>query len=119
MADNAEKRLGPRTRERLLGRLDAMIKSGRVSETEAARLRTSADPDEFESTIVDIRARHAGTRLDAAVQAGDLSRQEADAVLERVRSGEHSPALRAHVRKLLPGSRPAGRVPGRRRPNPD
>ncbi|HEY2437382.1 MAG TPA: hypothetical protein VGH93_09380 [Solirubrobacteraceae bacterium] len=111
MAGNAKRRLGPRTRERLLGRLDAMIKSGRVTETEAARLRTAAEGDEFESAIVDISARHVGTRLDSAVGAGDMSRQEADAVLERVRSGEHSSALRAHLRKLLPGSRPAGRVP--------
>lgn len=119
MVNDPDNRLGPRTRDRLLGRLDALVKSGRVTDTEAARLRTAAEQGEFESALVDIRARHVGTRLDSAVEGGDLTRQEADAVLERVRAGEHSRALRAHLRKLLPGSRSRGRTPGPGRPNAD
>lgn len=119
MADNPENRMGPNTRGRLLGRLDAMVKSGRVTETEAARLRTATEPGEFESAILEIRARHVGTRLDSAVDRGDLTRQDADAVLERVRAGEHSRALRAHLRKLLPGSRSRVRAPNPVEPNAD
>lgn len=109
----------PRTRERLLGRLDAMVKSGRVTETEATRLRAAAEQGEFESAILDIRARHVGTRLDSAVEGGDVTRQDADAVLERVRAGEHSRALRTHLRKLLPGSRSRVRAPDPGEPNAD
>ncbi len=119
MANDPENRLGPRTRDRLLGRLDAMVKSGRVTEPEAARLRTAAGQGEFKSAIGDIRSRHVGTRLDSAVEGGDLTRQEAEAVLERVRAGEHSGALRAHLSKLLPGSRSPGPAPSPGQPDAD
>ncbi len=111
--------MGPNTPGRLLGRLDAMVKSGRVTESEATQLRTATEPGEFESAILAIRARHVGTRLDSAVDGGDLTRQDADAVLERVRAGEHSRALRADLRKLLPGSRSRVRAPNPVGPNAD
>lgn len=119
MASDSESRMGPDTRGRLLGRLDAMVKSGRVTESEAARVRTATEQGEFESAILEIRARHVGTRLDSAVDGGDLTRQEADAILERVRAGEHSRALRTHLRRLLPGSRPRVRAPNPGEPNAD
>lgn len=111
MIDEPKNQLGPRTRTRLLGRLDALVKSGRVTEEEAARLRTAGEPNEFERAIREIRARHVGTRLDSAVRGGNLTRQEADSFLERVQAGEHSPSLRAHLRGLVPGSRSRRRAP--------
>ena len=68
--------LGQKERERLLKQLDKMVESGRVTETEAAQLRTAADPGEFDRAVRAIRVRH-----------------------ER---GEHPKSLRAHLRKLLP-----------------
>jgi hypothetical protein len=34
-----------------------------------------------------------------------MTREEADAYLERMKHGEHIPGLRAQLRKLLPGTR--------------
>ncbi len=46
----------------------------------------------------EIRARHAQVHTDAAVATGRLSQEEADATLDRVRGGEHTAELRAHIR---------------------
>ncbi|MGI8801666.1 MAG: hypothetical protein ACR2KV_05760 [Solirubrobacteraceae bacterium] len=106
MEENPGNRLKPSTRTRLLARLDAMVGSGRVTSGEAARLRAAADANEFDATITDIRIRHAGGRLDSAVEDGALTRAEAEAFVERIRRGEHSTALRAHLRGLLRAARP-------------
>lgn len=82
-----------------------MVASGRVSDKEAERLRAASDEDSFEAGIREIRARHAGAKLDAAVQAGQMTREEADANLERLRQGEHPRALKAHLRNILQGPR--------------
>ena len=47
-----------------------------------------------------IRARHAAASLRAAVDSGNLSPAEADRILEQIRAGDHSPELRARVRRL-------------------
>ncbi len=92
-------------RERIVKNLDSMVESGRVTETEAAHLREAPQPAAFERAIRDIRIRHAATKLDAAVEAGEMSKQDAEAILERLRRGEHSGSLRARLRKPPPGSR--------------
>ncbi len=111
MTDRPETQLKPSTRKRLLGRLDAMVRSGRVTSDEAARLRAAADAAEFDTTITDIRVRHATRRLDSAVDDGALSRQEDNAFIERLRRGEHSAALRAHLRDLVNTAHPRRRAP--------
>ena len=92
-------------RERLLERLDTMVASGRLTEDEAERFRAARDPGAFGEVVRDVRVRHAGTALDAAVDDGRMSREEADSILERMRMGDHSPALRGETS----GIRRAGR----------
>ena len=55
-----------------------------------------------------VRARHAGTRVARAVAAGDMSQGEADANLERLRSGEHPEGLRARLAPDRSGTLPPG-----------
>ena len=102
----------PGRRKRIIERLDQMVASGRVTPTEAAKLRSAALPSEFNATILEIRVRHAGTRLTAAVQEGQMTREEADAYLEQMKDGEHPRSLRAHLRRLLPGARNPERESG-------
>ncbi len=111
MSEELESPLEPSTRERIVGRLDRLVKSGRVTQTEAARLRGAGEPREFDQVIREIRVRHAGTRLKSAVDSGDLTRAEADALLERLKAGEHGRTIRAHLRSVIPGrsSRERGR----------
>lgn len=97
-----------RKRKRLAERADQMVKSGRLTEEEAERVRSADKPGEIEDVIRNIRIRHAGTKLGAAVADGSLSREAADGFLERLRKGEHSAALRGALRKLRPG---AGTLP--------
>lgn len=103
--DEEDHQLGPKGRERLLKQLDKMVASGRVTETEAARLRAATHPDEFDNAARDIRVRHAGAHLTAAVQSGGMTQEEASAHLESLKNGEHPRSLRAHLRSLLPRTR--------------
>jgi polyhydroxyalkanoate synthesis regulator phasin len=84
--------------ERIIEQLDAMVASGRVTPEEATRLRAAAGTAEFDSAVGAVRARHARVHADAAVTAGRMSQEEAEASLARVRLGEHSATLRAHIR---------------------
>jgi hypothetical protein len=92
-------------RDRVLARVDRMVSSGRITEDEAQRLRAAPGPAEFDDVIHDIRARHAAPRLDAAVEHGDMDRNEADGLLERLRSGEHPRGLRARLHQSRPRRR--------------
>jgi hypothetical protein len=83
--------------ERIIEQLEKMVASGRITPGEAARLRAAAGTTDFDSAMGEIRARHAQVHADAAVAAGWLSREEADATLDRVRDGEHTAGLRAHI----------------------
>lgn len=91
---------GAKSQERILARLDKMVAAGRVTATEAAALRAAVGPDDFEAAVGVIRMRHAGARLDAAVDHGQMTRQEADAYRERLAKGEHPRSLRTHLAKL-------------------
>jgi hypothetical protein len=88
---------GSRRRERLLERLDRMVASGRVSKAEAQRLRAAKTPSQFEAAEREIRVRHARSRLDAAVEDGSLTREDADDYLNRLRDGGHPRSLRARL----------------------
>lgn len=93
-------------RARLPRRLDKLVASGRLTAEEADRLRSAEPAGQAKDTLNSIRARHAAAGLDAAVDSGKLSRAEADRILDRVRAGEHSPELRARVRRLAEGGEP-------------
>jgi hypothetical protein len=100
MEADAENEMEWGRRDRLLGSLDRMVGSGRLTETEAERLRAAAEPNEFNKAVRDIRIRHAAMKLDAAVADGSLARAEADRLLDRLRQGEHGRSLRAYLRTL-------------------
>jgi hypothetical protein len=87
-------------RDRILGALDRMVEVGRLTEHEAGALRTAADASEFTHAVREIRARHAGVKLDAAVADGSMTRSEADNLLDRLRQGEHGGGLRSRLRSL-------------------
>ncbi|MEO8899637.1 MAG: hypothetical protein ABI352_02195 [Candidatus Dormibacter sp.] len=105
MNDGFENQTGPKSRGRILERLDKMMASGRVTETEAARLRAAADEVQFDEAVRSIRVRHAGARLDAVVEGGQMTQEEAAGYLERLRKGEHPRSLRTHLGKLHRRSR--------------
>jgi hypothetical protein len=80
--------------ERIIKQLGTMAASERITPEEAARLRAAAGTAEFDA----IRVRHAQAHTDAAVADGRMSPGDAEEALERVRGGEHSTALRTHIR---------------------
>jgi polyhydroxyalkanoate synthesis regulator phasin len=82
----------------MLDRLDSMVAAGRITPDEAAQLRAAEGTAAFEEVVAGIRARHAQEHTDPAVEAGTMSQEEADGLLERVRDGEHSTELRKRVR---------------------
>ena len=98
-----------RRRARLVANLGRRVESGRLTAEEADRLRAASEPDEFETVVRLIRVRHAGTRLAGAVEDGSVSREAADAFLDRLRTGEHSRAIRGHLRWLLAEGRSRSR----------
>ncbi|MDQ6847274.1 MAG: hypothetical protein M3019_06790 [Candidatus Dormibacteraeota bacterium] len=87
-------------RDRILGALGRMVQAGRLTEREAEGLRTASDANEFNQAVREIRARHAGVKLDAAVADGSMTRSEADNLLDRLRQGEHGGGLRSRLRSL-------------------
>jgi polyhydroxyalkanoate synthesis regulator phasin len=92
-------------RQRLLGRLDRMVESGRVTEEESDSLRTANSNEDFDEVVRHIRVRHATAGLSAAVEDGDMTAEEADRAVERLRSGEHPTGLRANLRRHRSGTR--------------
>lgn len=83
-------------RERVLRQLDKMLASGRVTPEEVERLR-STDPNEFEGAVKAISTRHARERIEAALAAGQLTREAADAQIEKLGSGEHPDSSRSNL----------------------
>jgi hypothetical protein len=81
--------------ERIIQQLDRMVASGRITETEAAELRTTEGTPRFAAAVGAVRVRHAGAHLQAAVDAGEMSQAEADASLAQLRGGEHPKGSRA------------------------
>lgn len=81
-------------------RLDKLVASACLTQGEADRLQAASDSAQRDEVLTGIRVRHAAARLDAVVEAGRLSREEAERILERLRAGDHSPVLRAQLRRL-------------------
>lgn len=99
-------------RQRIINGLGKMTKSGRLTEDEAELLRTARDESEFDTALREIRVRHARVHLDVGISDGSLSQNEADGLLDRLRNGEHSGSLRAHVHELPTRIRSDKRTPG-------
>lgn len=85
--------------ERIIEQLHKMVQSGRVTEDEARRIRAAQGTPQFDEAVLDVRVRHASEHLDAAVASGEMSREEADGQLQRLREGEHPKGLRARLRR--------------------
>lgn len=88
--------------ERMVEQVDKMVRAGRITKEEGERLRAAEGTDDFDAAVGAIRARHAGTHMELAIAAGEISREEADRDLERLRNGEHPKGLRARLRKHRP-----------------
>ena len=88
----------PKNRKRLLERLDHLVSSGQIMEEEATDLRAATSDEDYDAAVVTIRTRHARARLDAAVEAGQMTHAEASACMEQIQMGKHPRALRAHLR---------------------
>ena len=88
--------------QRIIGKIDKMVASERITEEEATRLRASEGTPEFNAAIGEVRARHAGAHMEGAIRAGEMSQKEADSYLERLRKGEHPKGLRARLAKHRP-----------------
>jgi polyhydroxyalkanoate synthesis regulator phasin len=84
---------------RIIEQIDKMVASGRITEEEATQLRATEGTAEFDAAVGAIRARHAGAHMESAVGKGELSQEEADGYLERLRNGEHPKGLRARLAK--------------------
>ena len=54
----------------MMEQLDRMVQSGRITDAEAQRLRTTRGTAEFAAALNEVRARHAGIQLDRAVFRG-------------------------------------------------
>ncbi len=109
MDESLENKSDWETRDRLIGRLDQMVESGRLTDEEADRIRAAGERKEFDDVVRNIRVRHAETSLSSAVADGSLTQGEADDFLGRLRNGDHSPSLRVRLRVLR--SRVSARTP--------
>jgi polyhydroxyalkanoate synthesis regulator phasin len=88
--------------ERILEQLDKMVASGRITEEEAADIRAAEGTEEFERAVGAIQARHAGEHVGSAIEAGEMTQEEADAYLDQLRRGDHPKGLRARLTKHRP-----------------
>jgi hypothetical protein len=98
MDNDGQARTGRANARHLPQSIDKLLASGQVTPEEAARLHAALAQGEREAVVRDIRVRHAEAALAGAVQDGRMTQQEADGYLDRLRAGEHSRSLRAHLR---------------------
>jgi hypothetical protein len=82
---------------RILEQLDKMVSSGRVTDDEAARLRTANGTDEFGQVVNEIRMRHASVHMAQSVADGHITMKESESYLEQIRHGEHPRDLRSRL----------------------
>jgi polyhydroxyalkanoate synthesis regulator phasin len=88
--------------ERIIEQVEKMVRSGRITEEEAEQLRATEGTADFDSAVGDIRARHAEAHMEGVIAQGEMSQEEADGYLVRLRDGEHPEGLRARLRKHRP-----------------
>ena len=97
--------------DRIVGQLDKMVASGRITEEEAERLRATEGSADFDAAVGQIRVRHAGAHMDKAIAEGEMTQEEADGYVERLRGGEHPEGLRARLRKHRPRRHSGSQIP--------
>ena len=68
--------------------------------TEDVLALESGDSEQNDTVMRGVRARHARARLEAAVDAGSVSEEEAADLIQQVKHGYHSRQLRARINKL-------------------
>jgi polyhydroxyalkanoate synthesis regulator phasin len=90
--------------QRIIEQIDTTVAAGRITEDEAQHLRATEGTADFAAAVGAIRARHAGAHMKSAIAEGEMTQQEADAYLERLRQGEHPEGLRARLRVHRPGA---------------
>jgi hypothetical protein len=78
-----------------------MQQTGRLTAAEAAALKSADDEPTREAVLGGIRARHITARLAGGVGDGRIAAEQAQALAERARAGEHRRELRAAVNKAL------------------
>jgi polyhydroxyalkanoate synthesis regulator phasin len=83
--------------DRIVKQLDKMVARGELTDAEASQLRITEGTPAFEHAMAAVRARHAAERMAPAVAAGEMTQQEADAYLDRIRAGEHPAGLRSRL----------------------
>jgi hypothetical protein len=106
--ENAEPGHFSLRRARTLKQLDRLVASGRLTTEEAERLRRAEGQAEFEAAVGAISLRHATAQVEAAVKAGVMTEDEANASLARIENGGHSRSARAHLSGLLRRKQPHG-----------
>jgi polyhydroxyalkanoate synthesis regulator phasin len=84
--------------DRIVEQLHRMVETGRISDAEAQRLRSTRGTAEFAAVLNEVRARHAAAHLDRAVEEGRMGAEQAADFLDRVRAGDHSRRLRCEIR---------------------
>jgi len=113
--DGGDHQHGPLSPAQVLERVERMVRAGRISKEDGDRLRAAAAAGGVDEAVADVRRKHAGARVAAAVESGRVSRDDGIVLLERLERGE-SPeqVLRgvrtAPVRRSL-GSQDSGEGP--------
>lgn len=74
--------------------------SGGLSEEEVSGLESAETEEDREAIMRGFRARHAAARLAGSVATGAISADEAATLVEEVRRGGHSPALRSRINEV-------------------
>lgn len=98
MSEAPNQPMSPRQRAKIVASLDKMVKKGRMTEGEAARLRATSET-EFDAALRVLRLRHAEKQFDEAIADGHMTQKEADDILARIKRGEHPRSLRSHLHR--------------------
>ena len=73
---------------RFVERLPQMVEAGRVTEEEAAEVRSAAESGVPDGVAQVMRLKHGRQRIEEALRDGVVNQEEADALLQRLESGE-------------------------------
>jgi len=84
---------------KILAQVHAMVAAGRITQEEAANLRSATGSDEFDRAMGAIRARHASAHIESAGASGEMAQDEGEQYLAELRNGGHPKGLRARLVK--------------------
>lgn len=86
--------------------LAQMARHGHLTPEEVQILQSDQSAEDLAPLVLKVRERHARTRLEHALADGSPTANRAEALLERVRRGEHDKELRAVVISLADTTTP-------------